>query len=51
MRVLREAQTSVSASALEAAWADALQRARCLDSLVADGLAIPLSRNRFSLPG
>jgi A/G-specific adenine glycosylase len=51
MRVLREAHTSVSASALEAAWADALQRERCLDSLVADGLAIPLSRNRFSLPG
>lgn len=50
MHVLRETHGAVPASALEAAWADALQRARCLDSLVADGLVIPLPRNRFSLP-
>jgi len=50
MRVLREARAPVNGSALEAAWADALQRARCLDSLVADGLVVPLPRKRFSLP-
>ena len=51
MRVLRESHEPVRASALEVVWEDALQRARCLDSLVADGLVVPLSRNRFSLPG
>lgn len=51
MRVLREADAPVAASALEAAWADALQRARCLDSLVADGLVQPLPRKRYALPG
>jgi len=50
MHVLRQAHGVVPVSALEAAWADALQRARCLDSLVADGLVIPLPRNMFSLP-
>lgn len=50
MQVLREAHAAVPASALEAAWEDALQRARCLDSLVADGLVIPMPRNTFSLP-
>ncbi len=50
MRVLRDAHAAVPASKLEAVWADALQRTRCLDSLVSDGLAIPLPRNRFSLP-
>lgn len=50
MRVLRESAVAVPASRLEAAWADATQRARCLDGLMADGLVIPLSRNRFSLP-
>ena len=50
MRVLRDAHAAVPASTLEAVWADALQRTRCLDSLVSDGLAIPLPRNRFSLP-
>ena len=50
MRVLREAHTPVPLSALEAAWSDALQRARCLDGLVADGLVVPLDRKRYSLP-
>lgn len=50
MQVLRDTHAAVPMSALEQTWADALQRARCLDSLVADGLVIPLPRNRFSLP-
>lgn len=51
MRVLRETEGPVKASQLEAAWADALQRQRSLDGLVADGLVVPLSRGRFALPG
>ena len=51
MRVLREAHAPVPESALEATWSDALQRTRCLDSLVADGLVVPMPRNRFALPG
>ena len=50
MRVLRDAHVPVPASALEAAWSDALQRARCLDGLVTDGLVVPLARKRYSLP-
>lgn len=51
MRVLRQADSTVPLSELEAAWADALQRQRCLDGLVADGLVVPLPRKRFALPG
>ena len=51
MRVLREADAPVPLSQLEVAWADALQRQRCLDGLVADGLVVPLARKRFALPG
>lgn len=50
MHVLREAHAAVPASALEEAWADAVQRQRCLDALVDDGLVQRLSRHRFSLP-
>ena len=50
MRLLREAAGGVTASALEAVWADALQRQRCLDGLVADGLVVPLPRRRYTLP-
>lgn len=51
MHVLRTAHGPVQHSTLEAAWADALQRERCLDGLVADGLVVPLARKRFALPG
>lgn len=51
MKVLRDANAPVQHSKLEAAWADALQRERCLDGLVADGLVMPLARKRFALPG
>ena len=33
-----------------AAWADAAQRDRCLDSLLTDGLAEQLDDGRFALP-
>lgn len=50
LRILREADRPVPRSKLEAAWADALQRERALDTLVADGLVEPLARGRFRLP-
>lgn len=51
MRVLRDADGPVTHSALERAWSDALQRQRCLDGLVSDGLVVPLAKKRFALPG
>lgn len=51
LSVLREAKGSITAAQVRAAWSDGdAQRDRCLDSLVADGLVEPLSRNRFRLP-
>ncbi len=47
---LRRSTGPVPASRLAKAWPDEIQRRRCLDSLVADGLAEPLSGNRFRLP-
>ena len=35
---------------LDVAWADAPQRARALDSLVADGLVEPLAGDSYRLP-
>ncbi len=56
LQALRDAEQPLGAADLERACpADALrdphQRARCLDSLVADGLAEPLPGGRFRLPG
>lgn len=51
MAVLREADGPVAAPALDAVWDDAVQRARALDSLVADGLVDPRPDGTFSLPG
>jgi A/G-specific adenine glycosylase len=48
--VLRAAHAPVPAAALEAAWDDAPQRARCLDSLLADGLVEQLPDGHFRLP-
>jgi A/G-specific adenine glycosylase len=48
---LRAAPGPIRAARLAAAWPDETQRARCLDSLVADGLVEPLPGNRFRLPG
>ncbi len=50
LAVLREEPEPVPRTRLEAAWPDAVQRNRALDSLVADGLVEPLARERFRLP-
>jgi A/G-specific adenine glycosylase len=49
--VLRGAEAPVERAALDAVWADAAQRDRCLDSLLVDGLAEQLDDGRFALPG
>ncbi|GAA4927350.1 A/G-specific DNA-adenine glycosylase [Actinomycetospora succinea] len=50
--VLRGAPGPVTAAALEAAWlTDPGQRAKCLDSLLVDGLVEQLADGRFALPG
>jgi A/G-specific adenine glycosylase len=48
--VLRAAHAPVEAAALDAAWDDAVQRSRCLDSLLVDGLVEQTPDGRFSLP-
>jgi A/G-specific adenine glycosylase len=48
--VLRAAHAPVDAAALEPAWDDAVQRSRCLDSLLADGLVEQTEDGRFTLP-
>jgi len=40
----------VPPGALDDAWDDAAQRARCLDSLLADGLVEQTDDGRFALP-
>jgi A/G-specific adenine glycosylase len=51
MAVLRDSDLPVHTSTLEAAWPDAEQRDRCLDSLVQDGLAERTGPVTFGLPG
>jgi A/G-specific adenine glycosylase len=51
LAVLRASEAPVDRAALEAVSNDAVQRERCLDSLVADGLVEPLEHGRFRLPG
>ena len=51
LAVLRGAAGPVSGSRLDAAWPDPRQRARALDSLVADGLVDPRPDGTFGLPG
>ena len=52
LAVLRASKAPVPAAGVSAAWLiDDTQRARCLDSLVADGLAEPVSGERYRLPG
>jgi A/G-specific adenine glycosylase len=48
--VLRDDHSPVHASRLEAAWPVPEQRARCLQWLVDDGLAVRLSEDRYALP-
>jgi A/G-specific adenine glycosylase len=52
LAVLRAAAPEpVSAAALDGCWDEPIQRARALDSLVADGLVHPLPDARYALPG
>jgi A/G-specific adenine glycosylase len=48
--VLRAAHHPVTAAELEAAWDDAVQRSRCLDSLLTDGLVEQTAEGSFRLP-
>jgi A/G-specific adenine glycosylase len=50
LAVLRDAADPVPLPRLDAVWPDPAQRARALDGLVADGLAVALEGDRFSLP-
>jgi A/G-specific adenine glycosylase len=50
LAVLREAEGSVHRSRLDAAWSDEIQRARCLTSLVEDGLVAATSDDTYALP-
>jgi A/G-specific adenine glycosylase len=51
LAALRDANSPVSRGTLEALSDNEIQRERCLDSLVADGLVEPLDGDRFALPG
>ena len=52
LAVVRGSSKPVSATEVGAAWAiDDVQRERCLDGLLADGLVEPLPGDRFRLPG
>ncbi len=48
--ILRAAHEPGDAAALEPAWDDAVQRGRCLDSLLADGLVEQTPDGLFTLP-
>lgn len=50
MDVLRASDGPVTQAQLDAVWSDAVQRARALDGLVADGLVDPLPDGRYALP-
>lgn len=51
LAVLRSAAGAVPKAELDACWADAVQRERALDGLVADGLVEPLAGATYRLPG
>ncbi len=48
--VLRAASAPVAAVELEGAWDDAVQRSRCLHSLLVDGLVVQTADGHFALP-
>jgi A/G-specific adenine glycosylase len=50
LAVLRDAEGEVSQDRLDAAWSEELQRARCLASLVEDGLVARTPRGTYALP-
>ena len=49
LAVLREAHEPVHRSRLDSVWSNADQRARCLNSLIEDGLATRLAEDTFTL--
>ncbi|NYI05734.1 A/G-specific adenine glycosylase [Allostreptomyces psammosilenae] len=51
LAVLREADGPVEQARLDQVWDDAVQRARALDGLVADGLVEPVEQGVYRLPG
>lgn len=50
LAVLRQSEGPVEKPALDIVWADAMQRERALDTLIADGLVDPLDDGRYALP-
>lgn len=50
LAILRDHDGPVSRSRLDEAWPDPVQRARCLDSLVADGLVAAAGADHYTLP-
>lgn len=50
LAVLRDAEGAVPPARLDAVWDDATQRARCLESLLADGLAVRTADGGVALP-
>ena len=50
LAVLRDSPGDVPAQRFDAAWPDAGQRARCLASLVSDGLALATAEGTYALP-
>jgi len=50
LAVLRDAEGEVTQARLDAAWSEELQRARCLASLVEDGLVVRTARGTYALP-
>ncbi len=50
LAVLRTATGPVRRSSLDAAWADPVQRGRCLDALLADGLLVRTAADVYALP-
>jgi A/G-specific adenine glycosylase len=49
--VLRASDSPVTEAALDACWAESVQRNRALDALIADGLIDPLPDGTYALPG
>ena len=51
VQLLRSSDVAVPHERIKLVWDDDLQRERCLDSLVADGLVAPVGDDAFALPG
>ena len=50
LAVLRDSDGAVPQRRMDATWADPVQRGRCLDSLLADGLVVRTGAGSFALP-